>query len=186
MPFITTYGLGVSLQTTKPAGISSSNSTTDDEVLDESRFTQHWQPSKGMTHPIYTSTVLSPQASTKSLRTPFKIVVEFNPDEEMPAYMRGDVRVEALVDGIPCGLRVLREVKFRGKGFRVEFGGFRVGRTEERALVFNKLPKHLQKPLPGKKDSDEDDFDDDRIPNLGAPWTDKQLAVVTPVLMTLE
>lgn len=97
-----------------------------------------------MTHPIYTTTVVSPSAGYKGPRIPFKILVSFDPDDHLPAYMGGDVRVELNIDGVACGLKVFKESKFRGKGFQHEFCGFRVGRTEERPFVFNQVPSFLQ------------------------------------------
>lgn len=91
-----------------------------------------------MIHPIYVSTHETP--ATRS-PLPLKLTLTFGDPALLPEYMRGDMRIQLLIDGIPSGLKFFREEKLRGKGFVVEFSGYRVGRTEERGFVLNPVPE---------------------------------------------
>ncbi|KAF8243791.1 hypothetical protein K440DRAFT_663893, partial [Wilcoxina mikolae CBS 423.85] len=91
--------------------------------------------------PVYVTSIETPAKTLANYDLPLKIVMDFNDPRELLDYMKGDMRVELLVDGVPSGLRHFREFKIKGKGFHVEFGGFRVGRTDERLFVFTPLPK---------------------------------------------
>lgn len=100
-----------------------------------------------MTHPILTTTIVSPARASPQSSLPFRIVVDFSPDIRSPSRpspgpdpLRGDVRIELKIDGVVRGWRVLPQTKIWPKGIRVEFSGSRVGRTEERAFVFAQLP----------------------------------------------
>lgn len=141
MPGFYTYGVHAFLQLCSSAFTSTSAST----VVPESSPTSKWSPTEGMTHPILTTTVVSPASPQSSL--PFRVVVDFSPDIHSsnrlspgPDPLRGDVRIELKIDGVVRGWRVLPQTKIWPKGVRVEFSGSRVGRTEERAFVFAQLP----------------------------------------------
>lgn len=147
MPGFYTYGVHAFLQLCSSAFTSTSAST----VVPESSPTSKWSPTEGMTHPILTTTVVSPAKASPQSPLPFRIVVDFSPDihssnrlSSGPDSLRGDVRIELKIDGVVRGWRVLPQTKIWPKGARVEFSGSRVGRTEERAFVFAQLP-----PAPG-------------------------------------
>lgn len=103
---------------------------------------------QGMTHPVSTTTVVSPAKASSRSPIPFRIVINFSPDARPlngsppagPDHLKGDVRIEVRIDGIVRGWRILPQPKIWPKGVRIEFSGSRVGRTEERAFVFSPLP----------------------------------------------
>lgn len=137
MPSFYTYGVRAFLQLCGSA-------FTGTSAVTESPPTSKWSPMEGMTHPILTTTVVSP---AKASPLPFRIIVDFSPDIRSPSRLsaspdplRGDVRIELKIDGVVRGWRVLPQTKIWPKGVRVEFSGSRVGRTEERAFVFAQLP----------------------------------------------
>lgn len=143
MPGFYTYGVHAFLQ------LCDSSSTVT-SVVAESPPTSKWSPTEGMTHPILTTTVASPAKASLQSSVPFRIIVDFSPDTRPtsrpspgptgPDPLRGDVRIELKIDGVVRGWRVLPQTKIWPKGVRVEFSGSRVGRTEERAFVFARLP----------------------------------------------
>jgi hypothetical protein len=142
-----------------------------------------------MLSPVYVSSIETPAKILANYDLPMKIVMDFKDPTELLDYMKGDMRVELLVDGIPSGLRHFREFKIKGKGFHVEFGGFRVGRTDERAFVFTPLPK-LVIAATGRQGN----FEGSRveapkeIENQGLAWIEKALVSgnTDPIQMTGE
>ena len=147
MPNLWPYGLKVTLN-------------TPDAPLPESSARECFFPSKGMTHPIYTSTSVAP-----SRPEPLTINLHLS-SAPIAEHLAGDLRIEVLLNNIPIALKVHREVKIRGngKGFNSTFTGFRIGRTEERGfLVSDDSNARKKRGLP------ED------IPNLGYEWTEKKV-----------
>lgn len=147
MPSFYTYGVRAFLQLCGSAFTGAS-------AVTESPPTSKWSPMEGMTHPILTTTVISPAKASPHSPLPFHIIVDFSPDihpssrpSTTPDPLRGDVRIELKIDGVIRGWRVLPQTKIWPKGVRVEFSGSRVGRTEERAFVFAQLPPNCGQPI---------------------------------------
>lgn len=150
---------------------------------------------KGMSHPLFVTTMRMP-AQVGNNEVPMKVVLDFeDPVGKLQDYMIGDMRAELTVDGVTAGLAYLRDFKVKGKGFRVEFSGYRVERTKERQFVFNALPqpghvvdsarcggKNQKKKSAngGRHDAGSGDADDERIPNQGLEWAKNALKVPNP------
>lgn len=147
MPSFYTYGVRAFLQLCGSAFTGAS-------AVGESPPTSKWSPMEGMTHPILTTTVISPAKTPPHPPLPFRVIVDFSPDILPSSHpsttsdpLRGDVRIELKIDGVIRGWRVLPQTKIWPKGVRVEFSGSRVGRTEERAFVFAQLPQNRGQPI---------------------------------------
>jgi hypothetical protein len=138
MPTIDNFGISVGLQMA-----AALDDAEDDAFVSvpESHSTCVWKESDGLIHPVYVTTVQTPAKIMAEHGIPVKMVVDFQDPSKLPDYMRGDIRVELLLDGVESGLKYYREFKIKGKGFHLEFAGYRVGRTEERPFVFNPLPQ---------------------------------------------
>jgi hypothetical protein len=100
-----------------------------------------WTEVDGLNHPVIVTTVQTPAKIMAEHKIPFRVVVTLHDPESLTPHLKGDIRVELLVDGVVCGLKYYREAKYKAKGAQFEFTGYRVGRTEERAFAFNPMPK---------------------------------------------
>jgi hypothetical protein len=174
MPNIATYGVEVKLQSSAAAATSSTlaghnQSKQQTVTIKESAANPIWIPSVGMNHPIWVTTVQTPVKTSSEAAIPMKVVVNFKDPNELPDYMKGDMRVELMVDGVVSGLKFYRDFKLRGKGFNLEFSGYRVDRTKERGFVFNALPETF---------GDSAEVKD--LPNYGIDWAKNALKIPNP------
>jgi hypothetical protein len=125
-----------------------------------------WTKADGIPHPVIVTTVQTPAKIMAEHKIPFQVVVKLHDPALLPPHMKGDIRVELLVDGVSCGLKYFRESKYKAKGMQFEFTGYRVGRTEERAFAFNPMPKMKVAP----------EFTHGELQNYGLGWVQEMQA----------